>query len=184
MGSLQHAKALIIVNNWGIEETEMTRPLDDLRKAGATVTLAAPNADEIATVEHDRHESASYAPDAILDDVDSADYDMLIVPGGTCNVDRLRINPKAISLAQEFAKAKKPIAAICHGPWLLVNAGLTSGKTLTSCRYIAADVENSGGVYRDQELLIDDSQDWRLITSRNPGDLDAFVDAIESTLSD
>lgn len=184
MSSLQQAKALIIVNNWGIEETEMTRPLRDLRAAGATVTLAAPGKDIVETVVHDRYEGESIQPDAALDDVASKDYDILIIPGGTCNVDRLRINPKAIALAQEFAQAKKPIAAICHGPWLLVNAGLTSGKTLSSCRYIAADVENSGGVYRDQEVLIDDSEGWRLITSRKPDDLDAFVDAITSTLSD
>lgn len=77
----------------------------------------------------------------------AADYDLLVVPGGTCNVDRIRVNEDAITLAQEFTHEGKPIAAICHGAWLLVNAGLVAGKTAAPCRYIAADIENAGGHY-------------------------------------
>ena len=119
--AVNETNVLIIVNNWGIEETELTRPLRDLRKAGARVTVAATTLDPCETVRHDRYEGETITPDALLSDVQAADYDLLVVPGGTCNVDRLRVNPDAIALAQEFAHEGKPIAAICHGPWLLVN---------------------------------------------------------------
>lgn len=180
--SLEGAKVLIIVRNWGIEETEMTRPLRDLRTAGATVTLAAAELAPVETVRHDRYTGETVDPDTTYDKVSVADFDMLVVPGGTCNVDRLRVDPAAIKLAQDFAKAGKPIAAICHGPWLLVNADLLNGKTLTSCRYIAADIENAGGTHVDEEVHVDDAEGWALITSRKPDDLDAFVAAIEDAL--
>lgn len=142
--AVENSKVLIIVNNWGIEETELTRPLRDLKAAGAKVTLAATTLDPCETVQHDRYEGETLTPDARLSDVQAADYDLLVVPGGTCNVDRIRVNEDAITLAQEFAHEGKPIAAICHGAWLLVNAGLVAGKTAAPCRYIAADIENAG----------------------------------------
>lgn len=127
--AVENSRVLIIVNNWGIEETELTRPLRDLKAAGAKVTLAATTLDPCETVQHDRYEGETLTPDARLSDVQAADYDLLVVPGGTCNVDRIRVNEDAITLAQEFAHEGKPIAAICHGAWLLVNAGLVAGKT-------------------------------------------------------
>ena len=114
--------------------------------------------------------------------VQAADYDLLVVPGGTCNVDRIRVNEDAITLAQEFAHEGKPIAAICHGAWLLVNAGLVAGKTAAPCRYIAADIENAGGHYVDEQLHVDDANGFKLITSRKPDDLDYFVGAIKDAL--
>ncbi|KAB8287459.1 4-methyl-5(B-hydroxyethyl)-thiazole monophosphate biosynthesis protein [Bifidobacterium ramosum] len=181
--AIENAKALIIVNNWGIEETELTRPLRDLKAAGAKVTLAATELEPCETVQHDRYEGETLTPDTKLSDVQAADYDLLVVPGGTCNVDRLRVNEDAITLAQEFAHEGKPIAAICHGAWLLVNAGLMEGKTASPCRYIAADIENAGGHYVNEEVTVDDANGWRFITSRTPADLDAFVDAIKNTLA-
>lgn len=138
--AVENAKVLIIVNNWGIEETELTRPLRDLKAAGAAVTLAAATLDPCETVSHDRYEGETLTPDALLSDVNAGDYDLLVVPGGTCNVDRIRVNEDAIAIAQEFAHEGKPIAAICHGAWLLVNAGLIAGEDrrplpLHSCRY-------------------------------------------------
>ena len=170
--AVENSTVLIIVNNWGIEETELTRPLRDLKAAGAKVTLAATTLDPCETV----------TPDARLSDVQAADYDLLVVPGGTCNVDRIRVNEDAITLAQEFAHEGKPIAAICHGAWLLVNAGLVAGKTAAPCRYIAADIENAGGHYVDEQLHVDDANGFKLITSRKPDDLDYFVDAIKDAL--
>ncbi len=116
--AVENSTVLIIVNNWGIEETELTRPLRDLKAAGAKVTLAATTLDPCETVQHDRYEGETLTPDARLSDVQAADYDLLVVPGGTCNVDRIRVNEDAITLAQEFAHEGKPIAAICHGAWL------------------------------------------------------------------
>ena len=123
--AVENSKVLIIVNNWGIEETELTRPLRDLKAAGAKVTLAATTLDPCETVQHDRYEGETLTPDARLSDVQAADYDLLVVPGGTCNVDRIRVNEDAITLAQEFAHEGKPIAAICHGAWLLVPAAIS-----------------------------------------------------------
>ncbi|KFI80355.1 type 1 glutamine amidotransferase domain-containing protein [Bifidobacterium mongoliense] len=181
-GSITTAKVLIITQNWGIEETELTRPLRDLRKAGARVTLAAAEQAPVETLQHDRYEGERLDPDTTYDQVHAEDYDLLVVPGGTTNVDRLRVAEDPIALAQAFAKAGKPIAAICHGAWLLVNADLLGGKTLTSTRYIKRDVENAGGVQVNEPVHIDDAQGWRLITSRKPDDLDAFVGAIKDTL--
>ena len=175
--AVENAKVLIIVNNWGIEETELTRPLRDLKAAGAAVTLAAATLDPCETVSHDRYEGETLTPDALLSDVNAGDYDLLVVPGGTCNVDRIRVNEDAITLAQEFAHEGKPIAAICHGAWLLVNAGLVAGKTASPCRYTA------GGHYVDEQLHVDDANGFKLITSRKPADLDYFVDAIKDALN-
>lgn len=101
------------------------------------MTLAAITLDPCETVQHDRYEGETLTPDALLSDVQASDYDLLVVPGGTCNVDHIRVNEDAITLAQEFAHEGKPIAAICHGAWLLVNAGLVAGKTASPCRYTA-----------------------------------------------
>ena len=136
--AVENSKVLIIVNNWGIEETELTRPLRDLKAAGAKVTLAATTLDPCETVQHDRYEGETLTPDAI--------------------------------------------AAICHGAWLLVNAGLVAGKTAAPCRYIAADIENAGGHYVDEQLHVDDANGFKLITSRKPADLDYFVGAIKDAL--
>ncbi|MCI1901994.1 MAG: type 1 glutamine amidotransferase [Bifidobacteriaceae bacterium] len=182
--TLDNSKVLIITQNWGIEETELTRPLRDLRAAGANVTLAAAEKAPVETVQHDRYAGETLDADAAYADVSAQDYDMLIVPGGTTNVDRLRVSEVAQRLAKEFSAAGKPIAAICHGAWLLVNAGVLPGKTLTSTRYIKADVENAGGTFVDQEVKVCNANGWRLITSRKPADLDAFVGAIEDTLGE
>ena len=151
--AVENSNVLIIVNNWGIEETELTRPLRDLRAAGAHVTLAATTMDPCQTVQHDRYEGETLTPDALMGDMKADDFDVLVIPGGTCNVDRVRVNQDAIRLAQEFAAAGKPIATICHGAWLLVNAELIEGKTAAPCRYIAADIENAGGHYVDEQVL-------------------------------
>ena len=141
------------------------------------MTLAAITLDPCETVQHDRYEGETLTPDALLSDVQASDYDLLVVPGGTCNVDRIRVNEDAITLAQEFAHEGKPIAAICHGAWLLGNAGLVAGKTASPCRYTA------GGHYVDEQLHVDDANGFKLITSRKPADLDYFVDAIKDALN-
>lgn len=180
--AVSDANVLIIVNNWGIEESELMRPLRELAAAGARVMLAATTLDPCETVSHDRYPGETITPDTLLSDMRAEDYDLLVVPGGTCNVDRLRVNPDALRLAREFAQAGKPVAAVCHGPWLLVNAGLLGGKTLTSCRYIKADIENAGGTQVDTPLHVCEANGWTLITSRKPDDLNDFIAGIERAL--
>lgn len=180
--AVENSKVLIIVNNWGYRgdraDAPAARSQGRRRQGDACATTLAP----CETVQHDRYEGETLTPDARLSDVQAADYDLLVVPGGTCNVDRIRVNEDAITLAQEFAHEGKPIAAICHGAWLLVNAGLVAGKTAAPCRYIAADIENAGGHYVDEQLHVDDANGFKLITSRKPDDLDYFVDAIKDAL--
>ena len=117
--AVENSTVLIIVNNWGIEETELTRPLRDLKAAGAKVTLAATTLDPCETVQHDRYEGETLTPDARLSDVQAADYDLLVVPGGTCNVDRIRVNEDAITLAQESRTkvSRSPRSAMARGCW-------------------------------------------------------------------
>jgi protease I len=151
--------ALVITTNYGIEQDELTVPLQALRDAGIDVTVAA----------------VSNEP------INWSAFDLLVVPGGTINADQLRGEADALNIARAFARDGKTIAAICHAPWLLVEADLTRGKTLTSWSSLATDVRNSGATWVDQELVTDDADGWTLITSRSPEDLDAFTGAITST---
>ncbi len=180
--SLEGKKVLIVAQNWGVEQVELMQPLEQLRSAGAMVRLAAKNYDPVECFTEDRYPGLSVKPDLIYANASVADYDLLVIPGGTCNADRLRIDEDAIELAQSFATAGKTIAAICHGPWLLINAGLVEGRALTSCPFIVQDLLNARGAYLDKEVVVDDKDGWKLITSRLPCDLDAFVSAIEDAL--
>lgn len=180
---LEGKKVLIICQNWGVEQVELMQPLESLRDAGAEVTLAAGEKRDVECFTEDRYPGLVVEPDAAYADLHGADFDALVVPGGTCNVDRLRIDPEAIRVAKEFAEAGKLIACICHGPWLLVNAGLVEGHTLTSCPFIVQDLVNAGGTYVDQEAVVEEKDGWKLVSSRLPCDLDAFVAAIEEALA-
>lgn len=181
-GELEGKRVLIICQNWGVEQVELLQPLEALREAGAEVTLGAGEAKPIECFTEDRYPGKVVEPDLAYAGARVEDYDLLIVPGGTCNVDRLRIDDDAVALARGFAEAGKTIAAICHGPWLLVNAGLVEGRTLTSCPFIVQDLVNAGGTYLDQELVVEEKDGWRLVTSRLPCDLDAFVSGIREAL--
>lgn len=183
MADLHGKKILAAVSNRGVEQDELTVPLQRLREAGADVTVAAPQTGEVETLVGDWDLGERVPVDAVLSDVDASGYDLLLLPGGTLNADALRLDEDAQRLAKAFAAASLPVASICHGPWLLVETGLTRGKTLTSYRSIKTDVENSGGTWRDQEVFRCPAEGWTLITSRNPGDLDAFVGAIDAELS-
>ena len=180
---LEGKKVLIIAGNWGVEQVELLTPMEGLREAGATVEFAATEASPVECFTEDRYPGKVIEPDLAIRDAKVDDYDLLVIPGGTCNMDRLRITEDAIALAQGFARAGKTIAAICHGPWLLVNAGLVEGRTLTSCPFIVADLKNAGGTYLDQELVVEEKDGWKLVSSRLPDDLDAFVGGIKDALS-
>jgi protease I len=173
--------ALVITTNYGVEQDELTVPLAALRDAGIDVTVAAVSTDPIRTLVGDKDPGESVTPDTTIDAVDAGSFDLLVVPGGTINADNLRQESSAVDLARAFASSGKTIAAICHGPWLLVEAGLTEGKNLTSWASLQTDLRNAGATWSDHELVTDSEGGWTLITSRSPEDLPAFTNAITSS---
>lgn len=181
MADLSGKSALVIVEGYGTEEPELLQPVAYLKERGADVKIAAAQ-NPIDCVTGDRYDSQQIVPDLTLAEAGAEGFDALIVPGGTVNMDRLRINPEAHRIMQEFMAAKKVVACICHGPWLLVNAGVAKGKTVTSCEFNRIDMENGGFVWVDEQAHVDDSDGQVLITSRCPDDLPYFNAAIEAAL--
>ncbi|MGX1777742.1 type 1 glutamine amidotransferase domain-containing protein [Nocardia brasiliensis] len=179
---LNGTRVLVITSNTGVERDELLVPLEQLKGKGASVVHAAPETEEVQTFQHDTEKDEAVRPDAALSEVSADDFDVLVVPGGTVNADKLRAEGRAVELAKEFAAAGKPIAAICHGPWLLVEAELTPDKTLTSYSSLRTDVTNAGGRWVDEPVVRSPENGWLLITSRNPGDLDDFCRAIAEEL--
>lgn len=174
---LSGKKLAFLVNNSGVEQPELSQPWDDLGAAGATTTLIAPEAGEVKAFTNDVEPADTFTAELSLADADPDHYDALVIPGGTTNADSLRLEEDAVAFVKAFVEAGKPIAAICHAPWLLVEAGVLEGKTLTSYPSLRTDVVNAGGTWVDQESMTCPANDWTLVTSRNPDDLDAFVEA-------
>lgn len=168
MADISDRKVAILATN-GFEQSELEHPLKALRDAGATVHVIAPEGGEIRGWDGDDW-GQKVKVDHTLDAVKSADYDALMLPGGQINPDILRLNKDAVSFVRAFWDAKKPIGAICHAPWLLIEAGVIDGRNVTSYPSIRTDVENAGGKWEDSEVVCDQA----LVTSRNPDDLPAF----------
>ncbi|WP_412149134.1 type 1 glutamine amidotransferase domain-containing protein [Curtobacterium flaccumfaciens] len=179
MATLDGKKILVITTNYGVEQDEIVVPTEQLRERGASVTVAAKETGTIQTLVGDKDPGQTLEPDTTIAGVDAKDFDALVIPGGTINADTLRQESRAATLVQAFAEAGKPVAAICHGPWTLVEAGVLSGKTVTSFPSLQTDLRNAGAEWVDQEVQVDGG----FITSRTPDDLPAFVDAIESALT-
>ncbi|WP_405138358.1 DJ-1/PfpI/YhbO family deglycase/protease [Nocardia sp. NBC_01388] len=180
---LSDMRVLFITSNTGVERDELLTPLAWLRDSGARVTHAAAKLEDVQTFVHDVEKDVIVQPDKSLDDIEVDDYDLLVIPGGTVNADKLRMSDRAVELAQQFAGAGKTIAAICHGPWLLVEANLLPGKTLTSYPSLRTDIVNVEGAWVDRPIVLSPEDGWILITSRNPGDLPDFTDAINRTIN-
>lgn len=176
-------RILVIVTNYGVEQDELVVPVEHLRANGAQVSVAAVSGDEIRTLVGDRDPGASVRPDLTLADVDPAAYDLLLVPGGTLNADSLRLEDATTRIVSSFAASGRPVAAICHGPWALVEGGYVQGKTLTSYPSLRTDIRNAGGTWVDESAVRDDASGWPLITSRNPGDLEDFLREIDAVLT-
>ena len=168
MATLDGKKVAILTEN-GFEEIELTSPKKALEEAGATVHIISPQKDKVKAWAHD-HWSIELPVDRHIDEVKSDEYDALVLPGGVMNPDKLRQNLKAVSFAEEFLEAGKPLAAICHGPQLLIETGLLSGRTVTSYPGIKTDIINAGADWCDREVTVDNG----LVTSRKPEDLPAF----------
>jgi protease I len=177
-------RVLAVVTNYGVEQDELVVPVEHLRDEGVDVTIAAVEAAPVQTLVGDKDPGRTLRPDATLAEVAAAEFDALLVPGGTINADTLRRDEHAVALARAFAAGGRPIAAICHGPWLLVEAGVLGGVTLTSYPSLQTDVRNAGAAqWRDEEVVTDEAGGFPLVTSRNPGDLPAFTAALDRVLS-
>ena len=172
------SRRILIVATDGFEQSELDIPKKKLAALGATVHVASPKTGSIKGWQHTDW-SNPVAVDLALADADVKDYDALVLPGGQMNPDALRLEPKAIELIKAFAAAGKPVAAVCHAPWLLIDAGLVKGRKVTSWPSVRTDLQNAGGTVVDESAVIDRG----IITSRKPEDLDDFVEAIASQLA-
>ncbi len=172
-------KTVAIIATDFFEEAELVQPRDALREAGATVRVYSTGTGPIQGVEGDTTPTRKVEVDGTLDDLDVGSVAAVVVPGGTVNADRIRTEPRAQDIVRQALEDRLPLAVICHGPWLLVSAGLARGRRLTSYPSLADDVRNAGGTWTDEEVVVDGS----LITSRSPEDLPAFIKALEDALS-
>jgi protease I len=168
MATLSGKKVAIITEN-GFEEVELTSPKEALEKAGAEVHIVSPQTGSVKAWNHD-HWSIEIPVDVVLEEANAGDYDALVVPGGVMNPDKMRANKGCVDFAQQFLEEGKPVAAICHGPQLLIETGLISGRTMTSYPSVKTDLVNAGVNWVDKEVVVDNG----LVTSRSPKDLEAF----------
>lgn len=177
MKILENKKVAILADN-GFEELELKSPKEYLLAEGVSVDVVSPQKDKIKSWDFTDW-GPDYSVDVELKDANPDDYDALVLPGGVINPDSLRINPEAIQFIDAFVKAGKPVAAICHGPWTLIETGELKGKKLTSYKSIKTDLINAGVDWVDQEVV----KDGNIITSRTPDDLEAFNKTIKEALS-
>lgn len=162
-------KKIAILATDGFEQVELTQPRQAVEDAGAETHLVSLKSGTIQGFNH-FEKGDTFKVDKTLSEVEARDYDGLILPGGVHNPDTLRVDKTAIQFIRAFFEQHKPVAAICHGPWTLIEAGVVDGRTLTSWPSLKTDIQNAGGTWVDQEVVCDEA----LVTSRNPDDLDAF----------
>jgi protease I len=163
-------KRIAILATDGVEEVELTRPRDAVTAEGARVDVVSLEGGEIQAMNHDLEPASKITVDRTVEQASPSDYDALLLPGGTVNADRLRMDADVRSFVQEIFRAGKPVGVICHGPWTLIDAGVVEGRTLTSFPSVQTDLRNAGAKWVDEEVVTDEG----LVSSRNPGDLDAF----------
>lgn len=178
MGRLEGKRVAVLVAD-GFEEVELTKPIERLRQEGADVKIVAPKAGEVRSWVHGDWGSA-FPVDEALDGASAASFDALLLPGGVINPDKLRREATAVDLVRAFYDAGKPIAAICHGPWMLVEAGITRGLRMTSFSSIRTDVVNAGADWVDEEVVVDRG----VVTSRKPDDIPAFNDKLVEEIAE
>ena len=169
-GKLDGRRVAVLATD-GFEQVELTTPVEALRAAGAQVEIVSPKADAIQGFNH--HDKGDMvAVDRQLSKAEAASYDAILLPGGVINPDALRLEQTAIDFIRSFAEANKPIAAICHGPWTLINAQAVAGRRMTSWPSLETDLKNAGADWVDEEVVVDRG----LVTSRKPDDLPAFCE--------
>jgi protease I len=167
-------KKIAIIATDGVEQVELVEPRKAVEAAGAQTELLSIKSEDIQAMNSDINPADKFSVEKLVADANPADYDGLILPGGTVNADKLRADGDVVSFVQEYFKAGKPAGVICHGPWTLVEADLVRGRTLTSYPSLKTDIRNAGGEWVDEEVVVDQG----LVTSRNPDDLPAFTDKI------
>ena len=172
-------KRVAILAADGVERVELEQPREALDRAGAQTEVLSIHDGEIKARENDLDEAGTFTVDGLVADASVGDYDALLLPGGTVNPDQLRVDKDAVSFVRDFVESGKPVAAICHGPWTVIEAGVVGGRTVTSFPSIRTDLRNAGANVVDQEVVVDKN----LITSRSPEDLPAFSEAIVSQLA-
>jgi protease I len=163
----------------GVERVELEQPRAAVEKEGGHVELLSLHTGQIQARDHDLEPAGTFSVDRAVADAKVDQFDALILPGGTVNPDKLRLDETAVAFVRDFVHSGKPVAAICHGPWTLVQADVVRGRTLTGYPSIRTDLGNAGATVVDREVCIDGN----LITSRSPGDLPAFCDAITEALA-
>ena len=178
MPTIPESRILIVATD-GVEEWELIGPREILQKRGAEVVLASPKRDPIQATVHD-DPGKTIRPDLTVDEALADDFDALILPGGVRNPDHLRTNARVIQVIKDFAEQGKPIGAICHGPWLLVEADLLRGRTATSWPSIRTDLRNAGANVVDEPAVTD----GKIVTSRNPQDVEEFTNALIDLIED
>jgi deglycase len=166
--NLQGQRVAVLATD-GVEQVELTKPVKALREAGATVDVVAPKSGSIQSFDH-HDPSDPIEVDRSLSEADASDYDALVLPGGVINPDALRIDDQAVGFVRSFVEGDKPIAAICHGPWTLIEAGAVNGRRMTSWPSLQTDLANAGADWVDEEVVVDGN----LVTSRKPDDIPAF----------
>ena len=168
-GKLDGKRVAILATD-GVEQVELTRPRDTVRQEGARTEIISLREGEFQAMNGDIEPAEKFTADRPAQQARADDYDALIMPGGTVNADRLRMDPDVRRFVQEIFRAGKPVGVICHGPWTLVEADLVRGRTLTSYPSLRTDIRNAGGTVVDEEVVTDNG----LVSSRDPGDLPAF----------
>jgi protease I len=166
---LQGKKIAFLTANEGVEQVELTEPRRAVREAGAEAELLAPEAGEVQAFNH-LDKGDTFQADRAVGDADPGEYDGLVLPGGVANPDQLRMKPEALEFVRGIFAAGKPVGAICHAPWTLIEAGVAKGRTLTSFPSLRTDLRNAGAEWVDEEVHVDQG----LVSSRKPDDLEAF----------
>ena len=179
MPSQLKARKVAFLATDGVEQVELTAPWNALKQAGAEVKLVSDKSGEIQSMNNDQ-KGDRFPVDLEVSKVSARDFDALVLPGGVSNPDKLRTNKDAVNFVREFMEADKPVAAICHGPWLLVEADAVRGRTITSWPSLETDIKNAGGAWVDKQVQLDQ----KLLTSRKPEDLPAFCAQLVDLLSD
>lgn len=167
-GTLSGKRVAILATD-GVEQEELERPREALERAGAETRVVSPADGKVRAWQHD-HWGQEIAVDVPVQNATAADFDALLIPGGVMSPDRLRMNDKAVDLVRSFFQQTKPVAAICHGPWMLVEANVVKGREVTSWPSLHTDLENAGAKWVDREVVVDQG----LVTSRKPADIPAF----------